>query len=140
MFYYACLKKSVMISVAHALNSNHICDGIVNTLKPVLMKSIKTTWNEIIDWQYILWRNKYWNMEYTILSWALTNLKFYWLVYESFCLKIKSKLQGITKISDLNKATKYLVKSSDLETRVTSIVNKLLVNFEKTMKKSMRLR
>ena len=36
-------KKSVMISVAHALNSNHIYDGIVNTLKPVLIKSIKTT-------------------------------------------------------------------------------------------------
>jgi len=75
-------------------------------------------------------------MEYTILSWAPINLKFYWhtqLVCESICLKIKSNLQGITKISDLNKATKYLVKSSDLETRVTSIVNKLLVNFEKTI-------
>ena len=44
--------------------------------------------------------------------------------------EIKSSLQGVTKITDLNEATKDLVKSTELETLVTVIVNKLLNNFE----------
>jgi ABC-type phosphate transport system auxiliary subunit len=36
----------------------------------------------------------------------------------------------VTKITDLNEATKDLVKSTELETLVTVIVNKLLNNFE----------
>ena len=44
--------------------------------------------------------------------------------------EIKSSLQGVTKITDLNETTKDLVKSTELETLVTVIVNKLLNNFE----------
>ena len=36
----------------------------------------------------------------------------------------------LTKITDLNEATKDLVKSTELETLVTVIFNKLLNNFE----------
>jgi hypothetical protein len=44
--------------------------------------------------------------------------------------EIKSSLQGVTKITDLNDATQDLVKSTELETLVTVIVSKLLNNFE----------
>ena len=41
----------------------------------------------------------------------------------------------LTKITDLNEATKDLVKSTELETLVTVIVNKLLNNFESKLEK-----
>lgn len=49
--------------------------------------------------------------------------------------EIKSSLQGVTKITDLNEATKDLVKSTELETLVTVIVDKLLNNFESKLEK-----
>ena len=41
----------------------------------------------------------------------------------------------LTKITDLNEATKDLVKSTELETLVTVIFNKLLNNFESKLEK-----
>ena len=49
--------------------------------------------------------------------------------------EIKENLQGITKKDDLDTVTKDLVRTHDLETIVTSIVNKLIQKFESSMEK-----
>lgn len=46
---------------------------------------------------------------------------------------IKLNLQSVTKIEDLNEATKDLVKTKELETVVTNIVNKLWANFQQVL-------
>ena len=54
--------------------------------------------------------------------------------------EIKENLQGITKKDDLDTVTKDLVRTHDLETIVTSIVNKLIQKFESSMEKKMNTR